>query len=184
MQSIVSVPTKLASMNNNRSLGNSHLRGSSCNIRTIDSSEEIEKRMKLQLVPSTTTSHRLADSLRPMSPILEDRHSAFEYSSRSRRTAYSCPPPVSSRHQKCFDRDISIPPSRRTDTTVNNRRQNNKNTSTQQRDDKGRSCSGSSSAPIFHKRKPNFVSTKIVRHRVFGGSGRTQVSHLTPTAVL
>lgn len=158
LQSVVSVPMASRSRTSRRRF----LSGGT--IVKKNSSDELTAKM------ASSTSHRLADSLRPLSPNMNDRHSALEDSprGRGRGRGLSCPPSVDrssqSRHSSS---DLDTPRQRLQSCPPNSRhgRDESEPTSSLSKVCTLRSSSSKS-------KKPNLVSKAASRNRLFGGGKR------------
>jgi len=181
IQSVVSVPTATTKIRTRS--GRRLFRGGG-DITKKNSSEQLSALMQ-QLSSEPTTNQRLADSLRPLSPNMSDRHSAMEDTPRGRtRDAHSCPPPTQRRrsHRASPPRPEHYNPRRSSDSSSNNnnsqrmqscpppenRQHSNHNVESESGTTTTRNSRRSS-------KKPNLVSKTAARNRLFGSLGRKVV---------
>ena len=167
LQSVVSVPTESRSRTSRRRFLGGIVRK--------NSSDDLTARMASSS-SMATTSHRLADSLRPLSPNMADRHSAFETSSRDRGRGASCPPSIDRRRSK-----PELPRVRLQSCPPKHRQEKNERESVIVPESEARIVR-ETRRTSHNSKKPNLVSKAASRNRLFGSNGARKVIP-APTAV-
>ena len=171
LQSVVSVPTE----SRNRTSRRRFLGGAIVK----NSSDDFTARM----MAADSSSHRLADSLRPLSPNMSDRHSALEDSSRDRGRGASCPPSVDRHSRRSFTSRPETPRCQRLQSCPpNNNRRHGKNEREYVTPEVEARTPRESCRSSCKSKKPNLVSKTASRNRLFGSTGSRKVIP-APTAV-